>query len=206
MDFRIGIFVVCTDGACGTLSQLVIDPASRKVTHLVVDPPEGHALARLVPVQLVAEADATIRLTCTRGRWRTLEFVEETRFLSNGRIPDRLALLWPYDEPISSALPLIVDHIPPGEVEVHRGEHLHAIDGTAGRVVGVVVDPGDHRVTQVLAREGHLWERKEVAVPFGPHDHFSADGVHVALSKRDVAHLPPVATRGLPGGGAQEVR
>jgi len=32
-------------------------------------------------------------------------------------------------------------------------------------VEGFVVDPADNKVTHVLLQEGHMWGRKEVAIP-----------------------------------------
>jgi hypothetical protein len=57
------------------------------------------------------------------------------------------------------------DRVPVGEVEVRRGEHVHATDGTIGQVQGLVIDPRDHHVTHVLLDEGHLWGKKRVAIP-----------------------------------------
>jgi len=59
------------------------------------------------------------------------------------------------------------DTVPLGEVDVRRGEHVHATDGNIGRVQGLVIEPGSHHVTHVLLQEGHLWGRKEVAIPIG---------------------------------------
>ena len=42
-QFTIGAGVRCTDGACGTLSRVVVDPVAREVTHLLVQPRQGHA-------------------------------------------------------------------------------------------------------------------------------------------------------------------
>ena len=53
------------------------------------------------------------------------------------------------------------DRFPTGQVEIRRGEHVHATDGPIGRVQGLVVDPSDHHVTHVLLEEGHLWGRRE---------------------------------------------
>jgi hypothetical protein len=35
--FTIGAEVSCTDGTCGTVSGVIVDPAARAITHLVVD-------------------------------------------------------------------------------------------------------------------------------------------------------------------------
>ena len=41
MPFRIGADASCTDGACGQVSRIIVKPAAREVTHLVVGPSAG---------------------------------------------------------------------------------------------------------------------------------------------------------------------
>ena len=53
-QFTIGAEVSCTDGACGKLSRVVVDPVAQVVTHLIVEPRRGHGEARLAPVGLVS--------------------------------------------------------------------------------------------------------------------------------------------------------
>jgi sporulation protein YlmC with PRC-barrel domain len=81
--------------------------------------------------------------------------------------------------------------VPVGEVEVRRGDHVHATDGSIGRVQGLVVDPGDHHMTHVLLDEGHLWGKKEVAIPIGAVQSVE-DGVRLNLTKDEVRELPAV--------------
>jgi len=83
------------------------------------------------------------------------------------------------------------DRVPAGEVEVRRGEHVHATDGPIGKVQGLVVDPSDHQVTHVLLDEGHLWGKKRVAIPISAVIGVN-DGVQLSLTKDAVGHLPPV--------------
>lgn len=86
---------------------------------------------------------------------------------------------------------ITTDRVPVGEVEVRRGEHVHATDGEIGRVMGLVIDPTDHHVTHVLLDEGHLWGQKQVAIPIGAVTSVD-DGVRLNLTKDDVRDLPPV--------------
>ena len=48
---QLGLPVRCTDGRVGSLSDVVIDPTERRVSHLVVEAPNG--AARLVPADLL---------------------------------------------------------------------------------------------------------------------------------------------------------
>lgn len=70
-----------------------------------------------------------------------------------------------------------------------RGEHMHAIDGTIGRVGGVVVDTSDQHVTHVLLDEVHLWGQKWVAISISAVTGVD-DGVRLSLTKGDVGDLP----------------
>src|SRR5262245_28099384 len=83
--------VRCSDGMLGKLADLVIDPTTRRVTHLVVDPDLQPALAgpRLVPVELVDSGDEASELTlhCTVEQVRKLESVREIGYLRVGAFP-----------------------------------------------------------------------------------------------------------------------
>ena len=51
--FTIGSAAACSDGPCGAVSRVVVDPVAREVTHLVVEPEHRSGLGRLVPLDLV---------------------------------------------------------------------------------------------------------------------------------------------------------
>jgi sporulation protein YlmC with PRC-barrel domain len=214
-EFTIGSPVSCSDGICGELTRVVVDPVARALTHLVVKPEHGRGQDRLVPVDLVDSAGEEIRLRCSTAEFGELENAEETQFLpgASGQWDYRQdqMLSWPYfgigmgmsGMGIGTMAGLGMgglgvgphevtsDRIPVGEVEVRRGEHVHASDGEIGRVQGLVVDPADHHVTHVLLEEGHLWGKKEVAIPIGAANSVD-DGVRLNLTKDEVGDLPPV--------------
>jgi hypothetical protein len=87
--------------------------------------------------------------------------------------------------------PVTYDRVPAGEVEVRRGDRVHATDGEIGHVRGVVIDPGDRQVTHVLLDEGHLWGKKRVVVPISAVTGADA-GIRLNLTKDQVSDLPPV--------------
>ena len=78
MPFRIGADASCTDGACGQVSRIIVNPVTREVTHLVVDPKHRYGRGRLVPVDLVDAPTGQIRLRCTLAEFQTLRSGEET--------------------------------------------------------------------------------------------------------------------------------
>jgi hypothetical protein len=85
---------------------------------------------------------------------------------------------------------VVHDAVPVGEEEVSRGEPVHALDGEIGRVHGFLVDPQDGQVTHVLLEEGHLWGRKEVAIPVSAVAG-TEDGIRLSLTRKQVGDLPP---------------
>jgi hypothetical protein len=82
------------------------------------------------------------------------------------------------------------DSVPLGETEVGPGEHVHAVDGEIGQVEGFRVDPGSQQVTHVLLKEGHLWGRKEVAIPVSAIAGID-DGIRLNITKKQAEDLPP---------------
>ncbi|MDQ2811023.1 MAG: hypothetical protein M3Z75_03855 [Actinomycetota bacterium] len=63
--------------------------------------------------------------------------------------------------------------------------------GISGRVQGLVIDPGSRHVTHVLLQEGHLWGRKDVAIPISAVTGVT-DGVQLRITRQAVQELPPV--------------
>jgi hypothetical protein len=86
---------------------------------------------------------------------------------------------------------VVSDTVPDGKVEVRRGDQVEATDGDIGRVQGLVIDRRSRHVTHVLLQEGHLWGRREVAIPISAVASTS-DGIRLRISKQEVRDLPPV--------------
>jgi len=187
--FTIGANVSCTDGACGEVSRLIVDPAADTVTHLVVEAKHRRGHGRLVPVGLVDTGTGEIRLRCTRAEFEELDPAEETRqLLEDENYPPRQTTD-PASE-LGRRQYVTEDSVPLGEAEVRRGDHVHATDGHIGQVQGLVVDAASHHVTHVLLQEGHLWGRKEVAIPISAVTHVD-DGIRLSITKQQVEELPP---------------
>jgi sporulation protein YlmC with PRC-barrel domain len=187
-EFAIGATVSCSDGSCGEVSRMILDPAARSVTHLVVEPKHRREPGRLVPLDLVDTGTGEIRLRCTLAEFDKLDPAEETELLEGAGGTGVGGMAAPMG--ISHAARTDVqDVVPLYETEVGRGEHVHALDGEIGQVQGFLVDPGDHRVTHVLLQEGHFWGRKEVAIPLSAVTGVE-NGIRLNLTKKQVEDLP----------------
>ena len=80
-QFTIGAKVSCSDGECGEVIRVVVNPLLGEVTHLVVEPKHREGLGRLVPLELVASSSEKVALSCTLAEFEALDFAEETHFL-----------------------------------------------------------------------------------------------------------------------------
>lgn len=222
--FGIGADVHCSDGTCGQLARVVIDPVAKAVTHLVIDPKHPSGPAKLVPVHLVDEKPGSgqpgsgqpgagqpdgIVLRCSRSQMSDMDDAEEAQFLP-GTSPEwgygtGRVLLWAYYglelgvEGIGGpvAQPVLYDKVPPGEVQVRRGDTVQAADGPIGRVEGMVVDPADHHVTHVLLQKGHLWGQRQVAIPITAVADMG-DAIRLSITRDQVRQLPEVPLGELP--------
>jgi sporulation protein YlmC with PRC-barrel domain len=211
-EFTIGAKASCSDGFCGEVTRMIIDPAAHTVTHLVIEPKHRHQYGRLVPLELVDTATGEIRLRCTIAEFDRLDAAEDVELAEGvgyggGYGPAESvqgyggtgsmgvggsASGMTIGSSLGHSTPLVVhDVVPLGETELSRGEHVHALDGAIGKVRGFVVNPSDHQVTHVLLQEGHLWGRKEVAIPISAVTGVD-DGIRLNITKKQVEELPPV--------------
>jgi sporulation protein YlmC with PRC-barrel domain len=161
-EFTLGARASCPDGFCGVVRGTIVDPAARTVTHLVIEPENG-AVARLDPAEKVLGDTWS-----GAGDYSSLGLGQGSR------------------------RPLVVDHaVPRGEIEVERYQSVHAVDGQIGQVEGFMVNPADEQVTHILLEEGHMWGRKQVAIPVSAVASIE-DGIRLNITKRQVGDLPPL--------------
>jgi uncharacterized protein YrrD len=173
---------------------VILDPLAEAVTDLVVE--RRHHDARLVPVDLVVSVeDRLIRLNCTKKQFEQLDAAEDVGFLP----ADATATGGPAFAYTGPGMPLehhrepmFRDRVPLGEVEIRRGDPVHAGDGWIGAVQGLVIDAADDHVTHVILQEGHVWGRKQVAIPIGAANRVG-DEIWVDLTKDQIEALPPLS-------------
>jgi hypothetical protein len=172
--FEIGAKVITSDDARGQVIRIIVDPTSHTVTHVVVGLGRDK---RLVPVDLVHRTADGLRLNCTQSDFDKLKSAGIAGWTQEPGRYGPIALKFTYDS------------IPFGEVEMRRGDPVHATDGEIGLVDGLLMDPADDRVTHVLLQEGHLWGHKVVSIPVSAVTEVRI-GVRLNLSKQQVEDLP----------------
>jgi hypothetical protein len=184
-EYRLGAEVNATDGLCGVVTRVVVDPVDRSVTYLVVEPKHRFGLGRLVPVDQIDIGPHGIRFRGDLAAFAQLESAENVYFMPGSRD-------WPGEEIVD---PVVTDTLPTGEVALRPGNPVHAKDGEIGVVEGFITDRENRHVTHVLLREGHLLNRKEVAIPVAAISGVDR-GIRLNLTKDEVEHLPALHPEG----------
>ena len=221
MRFDLGSSVRGADGPAGELADIVIDPRTRRVTYLVIEPHDRHDLARLVPADRAQDApgeDGSISLDCTVAEIAQLEPLRRMAYVRLGEHPEKdpgsdVGIEDIYPEPSYQGfgldgigvgtqaidydphVALGYDRIPKGSVEVRRDSAVTSSQGDhLGHVVGVVVDP-EEQIAQLVFEHGHLWGKHEVAIPLAAVARILTDQVVLGLSTDEVRKLKPLPKR-----------
>jgi sporulation protein YlmC with PRC-barrel domain len=198
MDIPVNAEVYAADGPCGRSTYIILNPMTRRVTHLVVKEKRFPHAEYLVPIDYVIEATPQlIRLRCTGHELKELEAFIETEFVSSN-FPEYAGdpyMTWPYVIPEAEAVPVEHERIPPGELAIRRGAQVEASDGHVGQVDEFLVDPKNGHITHLVLREGHLWGQKDVTIPVSQIDRIEEDTVYLKLDKHSVEMLPTIPVR-----------
>jgi hypothetical protein len=209
ITLEIGAAAYCSDGFPGELKCVVVDPGTRAVTHLVIEPKLEHGtavgLARLVPLDHADATTGEIRLRYTEAEFKDLSPAEETlaEFVLGYEVPVQLL---PAGEgwrgaggPVADGgtIPEIreMETIPlvpetgggESEVEEGSGDRVQATDGDVGQFHGLRVNPDNGAVTLVLVKR-HQWGHKELAIPIGQVSGFEA-GIQLAITRQQAREL-----------------
>jgi hypothetical protein len=186
----LGAMIVASDGLCGLVKSLLVDPSVPRVVHLVVEAEHRIGLGRLVPMELVCEVEEDagngIDLDCNRAEFGALPLAETSEVVrgvgagySYVRNPRRLTRE-------------VHDSVPKGEVPVRSGDPVVATDGQIGLVAGFDAEPPQHRIVQLLVNEHRFpWRHQTVALPVSRVTGFNA-GVEVSLTLDQAAKIASV--------------
>jgi sporulation protein YlmC with PRC-barrel domain len=208
MKLELGASIRCADGATRELVDVVIDSSSSRVTHLVIRPAQHAEDARLVPISLAGRAekddDDEISLNCSAADLERFDLVHEFEVLAAGQRPNEdpkwdvgvedivvapnyaPTAFGDYAGSLDSDVTVSYDRVPKGEIELRHASSVYSADGHhLGSVDAVVVDDAD-RLTHLLLERGHLWWKREVALPAAAISKFESDMLTLGLTKREL--------------------
>jgi hypothetical protein len=173
----IGARVDCADRPSGHCETVIVNPVTRRVTHVVVaDKHLPNPTPRLVSA-LYATGLAGY------GGYYVSPFVVPAE-------PSPIPI-----EAASFPIPIEEERVPPGELAVHRGMQVRATDGASGHVVGLLVDADGSHISHLLVERGHLSGKKEITVPLSAIDHVGDETVYLKIDKRALDLLPAIPVR-----------
>jgi uncharacterized protein YrrD len=189
--------VLCADGPGGQLTDVIFDPKTEQVTHLVVETPGYGHPRHLVLVAKLASSDARgVHLRCSRDELARTEFFTDTETVpltpsSTSWFMGDDALLWPLTFPQGHSIVIEHERVPKGELALRHDTPVEAIDGPVGRLSALVLQSEDDRVLVVILRSGHLWSNHDLAVPATAIKRIDGDAIHLGMSSARVQRLPP---------------
>ena len=170
LDFDIGARVHCTDGECGKLLKVVVDPHTQRVTDLIVQRGLVLPTDRVLPADLVARThDGELYLDISREafnahpEYREVEFEEPAPGAEAGRYDLGDVRCWqdPYrlacPEPV---IPMVKKRIHAGVdadlAVVERGTPVVNHQGRVGRVDHLLVDAESGEISSLVVRRGMI--------------------------------------------------
>lgn len=211
-DLNIGAQVFCTDGKCGTLSKLAVNPETWQVTHLLVA--EGFLLkrSRVFPFSSLESATADgIYLANHSGELEKYPIYHEETVETPA--PDQgeagASAFWregvPYGTGSAVPLAIITEKIRYGVAEdlavVDHRTPVEGLDGSIGKLDHFLVDATTGEISQIVVQQGLLFTIKR-ALPAFMSRSISDDGIFVEATREELEGLPEYVSD---DGGAHDV-
>jgi uncharacterized membrane protein/sporulation protein YlmC with PRC-barrel domain len=204
-SISIGSKVICKDGTQGTLTSVIVDRASHSLTHIaVVEKSVFHGEERLVPIDRVTKSErGLVHIDCTADDLAKMEPFTRTHYLEIDQGEGGYAYSLPYmttysDVTMAPDLGYVTVQdrlVPEGEVDVHRGMVVEALDGYVGQVGELLIDPSTGQITHFLLMKGHGWGKKEIAIQLPLIDRVEADTIHLKIEKEKISQLPSLPVK-----------
>jgi sporulation protein YlmC with PRC-barrel domain len=211
MVVDLGSPVRCSDGLFGELVDVILDPATKRLTHLVVRPHELDCTSRLVPIELATEISdhpKEVILRCTLAEAQELEAartyaplgsLESRERDPNWDVGAEETILPSYDTAglapfagLDASSGVAYDRVPKGEAEIRRASTVVTADGDyVGGIDGLVVAQ-DKRITHLVIETGRLWRRRRVTIPIECVAGVETDTVTLGITHEQVSELPSV--------------
>lgn len=173
-DIPMSARVDCEGNACGRATHVIVNLETRRVTRLVVKERGLHSKQRLVPVdQIAGTTPERVLLRCSRDELAGMRAFIGTQFIREERLRwecyacsymacvCRNAREW---------VPAKHACVRAAELAVRRGTKVQIVDGRAGRIQELVMDPVTGCITHLVLREGHLRPQRTVTIPIAEID------------------------------------
>jgi uncharacterized protein YrrD len=195
--------IECTDGDCGKSTNVIVNPVNHQLTHIVIeDKSLSDNPTRLVPVSKVSStAQDQVTLSCTKE-----ELAKMPPFIVSNFIQESAPGM-AYQSSAAYTFPHVINdtayasvkerNIPLGELALYSGMWIEATDSKVGKLDELVLDKDSGEITHLLMREGHLWGKKDVAIPISSVDYCDGVSIYLNIDKTTVKALPALPVKRL---------
>ena len=204
-EMKIGSTVTATDGDCGHLEQVFVDPRQERIVALLVRPHALIARPAVVPENLIAEAtENEVRLTINQAQVAALSPARGSELILDGEeceADDELPAA-PEAAPAEverASRPTEADPTErpvagPGRkrrvLRLRAGHQVFCRDGFAGQASLILFDP-DGRVQGFVLHSGHLHLiGRDLIVPAGWIQALDANTARLSVERDALATLP----------------
>jgi uncharacterized protein YrrD len=215
MEFKQDADVYTAEGEeVGEVERVVLDPRTKKVTHIVVEKGILFTEDKVVPVSLVASAtEERVELRQNAGDLEALPDFQERHFVNlsdkdlvRAEVPPNYPppMYWypplygaPYAAPMGYPTyphePYVVEveqNIPEGEIALQEGAEVIGVEGDhVGDVDEVLTSPEANRVTHFVIKEGLLFKDKKL-VPVEWVNRIDQDRIYLVVGSQTLENLP----------------
>jgi uncharacterized membrane protein len=205
---------ICTDGEVGWVTDVVVDPAKRSVTHIVVRENEASAREFLVPLDQVTESSrAAVNLSFKRAEltrfseFTTTHYVPASSPEAQPVVAEWEMQAWssyygyePIYAPVVSPdtqVPVDEHHVPEGELAFERGTPVQSNDDQLiGEVVSFITSSNEGTISHFGVQIDVSGSPREVILPLSTVARATDGIVHLTLNRKQLEQLPAVP----PGG------
>ena len=197
-NFNLGAKVQCTDGQCGNLSKLVVDPNNGYITDIIVK--KGFLLTTdtVLPITLVENVtDEQIYLSIPSDDISRYPAYRVTEFEEPAEIPGQpsASVISPFGvqtitEP---AVPMvkrkISQGIEAGRQVIDAGMTIRNDEGIIGKVDRVIIDPITGKITHIVINKGLIVSNLTI-IPIAIVESIYNDGIFVLATDQEIEQFP----------------
>ncbi len=169
--------VECSDGPCGRCMWFLVDLASRRLTHIVVEENESDHILYLVPFEQVAGTSIQlIQLRCSMQELRAMPDLSKPRLVPTGNRGNTLDMASLVYRPYKTATPRRT----PGSMVAVTDDMSVEIDNKhLGRLVGLEVSGRDGRIRYLTIERDQTRDPREVTCPAQEIETIAADSIYL---------------------------
>lgn len=207
MDLHIGADVYFRDGRGGKLIKVVVDPASKRVTHLIVEKGFLQKEDRVLPVTLVERATPEAIYLSIESKelahypkYREMEFVQPAPDWEYNRYRQGEVVHWATYYGLVTVEPIVPyvrykvhEGVPATQEVIGRGTPVRTLDGVVGKIDHVLVNRETGEITHLVLRRGVFPQR--LVIPISLVTEVDDEGVFLDITNEELKELPHYTPR-----------